>query len=673
MSATGLDAARPEDHRRDIDGLRALAVMAIVAFHAAPALVPGGYVGVDVFFVISGFLITRIIVGERAEGRFSFARFYLRRARRILPAYLLVVAVVGVAAYALFLPDELQTFGWALGSAGLFLTNVVFANYPGYFDPLAEQSPLLHLWSLSVEEQFYLVWPLLIAGLSLAPVRRLRPWLALALLAASLAAAQLLVTGENARLAFFHLPFRAWEFLLGGLLVLGNPAVRSRRASEVAVAAGLILIVGSAFLLGPETPFPGLAAVPACLGAALVIGSGGRASAAAPLRLAPMVWLGLISYSLYLWHWPLLVFARLLNNGPLSAVQTGCVIAASVLAAIVTWRFVEQPWRGAAPKPCWRHLAYGAAPLAVSLAAGLIPLNLGGLPQRLPATVLKAAATETGDVNPNRKACFGKGSDAGHTPDVCRTGSPIHVLVWGDSHADALTPGVLVWAKARGYAVQESANGGCPPIPGARIGFGRREFNKGCATFNAAVLREIAAAPDLKLIVLIARWPIYAGVRPDYDINSGRVTMWDGQIGRPLSLEVGLDRTLTAIAATHTQAQVVLMGPVPELPQIVPRCIARKRLLHLEETACLSTPSDLPLSRIGPTQAQLDRVLARHPEVATFRPAERLCHDGRCDAGAAGVPIYFDDDHIAASAAAWLAPQWIDGALATLKAERSAP
>lgn len=172
MSATDLDPDVASQRRRDLDGLRALAVAAILIFHAAPALAPGGFVGVDVFFVLSGFLITGVIVQEREAGRFGFAQFYLRRARRILPAYVVVLATVAVAAWAILLPREMATLGWSLGGSALFLANVVFAQGGGYFEPMAEQSPLLHLWSLSVEEQFYLVWPWLILGLTWPPLRR---------------------------------------------------------------------------------------------------------------------------------------------------------------------------------------------------------------------------------------------------------------------------------------------------------------------------------------------------------------------------------------------------------------------------------------------------------------------------------------------------------------------
>jgi peptidoglycan/LPS O-acetylase OafA/YrhL len=664
MSATGLDAARPESHRREIDGLRAVAVLAIVIFHAAPALLPGGYIGVDVFFVISGYLITRIIAGERDEGRFSFARFYLRRARRILPAYLLVTAVVAWLAYRLMLPDELEVFGWALASAALFLTNFVFAQGPGYFDPLAEQSPLLHLWSLSVEEQFYLVWPLLIMGLSLRSLRRWRIWIALALLVASLAAAQLLVAGEGARTAFFHLPFRTWEFLLGGMLALGLQPPRSRAMAEGATATGLILILGGAALLTPETPFPGLAALPGCLGAALAIW-GGATLAAAPLRWPPMVWVGLISYSLYLWHWPLLVFARLLTQGPLGPLQTVGLVALSVALAALTWWFVEQPWRGAAPPARLRHLAYAALPLALLLALGVLSYSLGGLPQRLPFAVLHAAEE---DINPQRDACFHASLRARRTPAACRPRAPVEVLVWGDSHADAITPGVREWAAVQGYAVQQSTAGGCPPLVDVRMSIVPGRPIHGCNPFNASVLREIAAASELKLIVLFARWSLYASALPEYDLNSPRVRMEDakGAAGRVLPLDRALDRTLEAIAATGTKARVLVIGPTPELPFIPPRCIARKRMANLDERPCWSADSNLPLARSAMAEDDLDRALARHPETASFRPTRWLCHDGRCNAAHAGKLVYSDDDHLSASGARLLVPSWLDAALGTL-------
>ncbi len=663
MSAAGIDLGTSPYHRH-VDGLRALAVLAIVIFHAAPSLLPGGFIGVDVFFVISGFLITGIILREREEERFSFARFYLRRARRILPAYIVVTAFVAAFAYWLLLPDELQNFGWALGSAGLFLTNFVFAGSSGYFDPIAEQSPLLHLWSLAVEEQFYLVWPLLIGLLSIARLKRVRPWIAVALLGLSLAGAQALVSSGGAKLAFFHLPFRAWEFMLGGLLVIARIPAPRRGIAEGATLAGLTLIFASAALLSPATPFPGPAAAPACLGAALVIWAGGDAHAAAPLRTAPVVGVGLISYSLYLWHWPLLVFARIIANAPLTLPQALLVVLGSLVLAFLTWSFVESPWRRQAPPPQLKHLGYAAAPLAVILLLGLAPLNLGGLPQRMPDRVLQAAALERSDVNPDRKTCFLQSNKLRHTASACRPAGPVHVIMWGDSHADALTPGVRAWAEREGLNFQQSAASGCPPLVGVRLSLLNGVSNPSCHPFNDSVLGEIAAAKDLKLIVLAARWPMHAQAEPVYDINSGRTRLADLRTGRPITVEHALDRTLAAIAATGSKARVLVIGAVPELPQIVPRCVARMRLMGLSEEDCFSADARLPLLREAQVKDDIERALARHPRAVGFRPAEWLCREGRCEAGFEGRPIYFDDDHLAASAATRLVPQWIDKALA---------
>ncbi len=217
-------------YRRDIEGLRALAVLSVIAYHAFPAIAPGGFVGVDVFFVISGFLITGIIARERDAAAFSWGRFYLRRARRILPALVAVTLTIAALAACIELPLQLRTTGGVLGVSGLFAANIGFTQTPGYFDPVPQQSPFLHLWSLGVEEQFYLLWPALIALLWLKPLKRARPWLALILAALSLAFAESQLAAGAISQAFFSLAPRAWEFLAGALLVFGVPAPNTSRA-----------------------------------------------------------------------------------------------------------------------------------------------------------------------------------------------------------------------------------------------------------------------------------------------------------------------------------------------------------------------------------------------------------------------------------------------------------
>lgn len=668
MSGADVESSAARPRRSDIDGLRAIAVLAILLFHAAPVLGPGGFVGVDIFFVISGYLITRIIEVERQAGAFSFAGFYQRRARRILPAYVVVTALVAAAAYLFLMPRELKNFGWSLAASGLFLTNLVFAKSGGYFEATADQAPLLHLWSLAVEEQFYLVWPLVLAGLSLSAVRKARVAAVLLLAAGSLAAAQfMLATGET-RAAFFLLPFRAWEFLLGGALALGAAAPpRSARWAECGVAAGLLLIAGSVWGLSRGAPFPGVAALPACFGAALIIwgGGAGETRLGAVLRAPPVVGIGLISYSLYLWHWPLLVFGRVYLGRPLEPVEGLAIAAASVPLAWLTWRFVEQPWRRSGAGLGWRHLTTAVLAMGAIVSLGAVAKQTQGLPQRLPPSVRAAAEFEEKDVNPQREICLEGASDGRITPESCRPRAPVQVIVWGDSHADALYPGVAVWAERRGYAIQQSTMGGCPPLPGVRAILVPGREHVDCAPFNTSVLQDIARAPELKLIVLIARWPLYGDVQPSYDINSPRVEIEDASAKRGvrIPLEEALDRTLTAIARTGTKARVLIVGPVPELTFNPPLCIAQRRLLKQGEQSCWTADSGLPLSRAWIAEAQIARVLIRHMAVATVNPTSTLCAQGRCRVAAEGRLLYFDDDHLSATGARALVPGWLEAAL----------
>lgn len=675
----GRDQPEHQGYRRDIDGLRALAVAAIVVHHAFPAALPGGFVGVDVFFVISGFLITRILVEARDAGRFSWGQFYLRRARRIVPAYVLVTLVTVALAAWIEMPRLLAQTGAAAAASGLFLANVLAAQSPGYFAPSVQQNPLLHLWSLGVEEQFYLVWPALIGLLSRGWLRRARTGLALALLAASLVLAQVLVAGGGGVAAFFHLPTRVWEFLAGGVLALGLASPPAdRRAANLAAASGLLAIAWSLVALTEASPFPGLGAVPACLGAALLVWSGQDEApgAAAILRVAPVVAVGRISYSLYLWHWPLLVLAADVAQQPLTIVQRLGVVALSLGLAALTWRFVEQPLRrGPADRP-WRRLGGVLLLLLAPVAAGAALFLGHGLPQRLSPDAQALARLEETDVNPARGTCFEQADKA--TPQQCRFGAPPgsqddQTLVWGDSHADAVTPGVVAWARARGWSVGEVARGGCPPLIGVRVRvFGR--WDRGCEAWAARTLDRIAADRRLTLVVLAARWPLYRDAPPFYDVNSPRVAV--DTRARPdvrPDLSAALSATLDAIARRRPDLRVVVIGPVPELTLAPPECLAQQRQLGGRAEVCARVEAGPPLARALPAEAEIRAAVEDRPGVAAVFPTETLCLDSGCVGVIDGRPIYFDDDHLSASGARRLVPSWMDDGQRRLPAPLGEP
>lgn len=659
-----------QDYRRDIDGLRALAVAAIVIHHAFPTVFPGGFVGVDIFFVISGYLITRLIAQAREVGTFSWGGFYLRRARRIVPAYLTVVlAVVALAAW-IEAPRLLTQTGAATAASGLFLTNILFTQTAGYFAPGPQQNPLLHLWSLGVEEQFYLVWPALIALLSWRRLRGARASLAVGLLLGSLILAQALVGRGAATWAFFGLPMRAWEFLAGGVLALGLvEAPSDRNTARLAGIVGLLMIAGSLALLNVASAFPGLSAVPACLGSALLVWSGsGAAPGLAILRLAPVVGLGRVSYSFYLWHWPLLVLAADVAQQPLTMLQRLGLIGLALILAVLSWRLVEQPFRrGPLDRP-WRRLALILLPLLVPIAVGALLFTTHGLPGRLSPEVRAVADLEETDVNPARKACLEE-HGAG---DACRFGAGLErpgedVMVWGDSHADALTPGVVEWARRRGWSVRETARSGCPPMVGLKVRLSA-SFALDCASTAEAALARIASDRRLKLVVLIGRWPLYRDAPPFYDVNSPRVTVEPvDHPGVRAGLTLSLKHTLDAIARRRPDLRVLVVGPVPELTLGAPECLAQVRRLGGRPEVCASVDAELPLSRAGPAEDAIRAAIQDRQGVTAVFPSQTLCQDGRCAAILEGRPIYFDDDHLSASGARRLVPAWLDAGWAELE------
>ncbi|MEL6764342.1 MAG: acyltransferase [Cyanobacteria bacterium J06607_6] len=335
-------------YRPDIDGLRTIAVLPVVLYHAGVAGFTGGFVGVDIFFVISGFLITTIIYQELEEGRFSLVRFYERRARRILPALFAVIFASLVAGWFLLVPADYDHMGRSAVSALAFVSNIWFwRNSGGYFGGATDYLPLLHTWSLAVEEQFYILFPLLLMALHRFARSLLLPAI-LVLVAGSLILAAW-ATPRMPSASFYLLPTRIWELGVGSLLALGLVRTEAPRAlREVAGGLGLLAVLVPVFLYDSRMVFPGMAALPPVMGAALLIwaGTAGPVMASRLLSLRPMAWIGLISYSLYLWHWPIMAFVRnRLFTVELEPTWQVATILASFLAGWASWCFVERPFR----------------------------------------------------------------------------------------------------------------------------------------------------------------------------------------------------------------------------------------------------------------------------------------------------------------------------------------
>jgi len=453
-----------EQYRYDIDGLRAVAVSSVIFCHAGLAYFKGGFVGVDVFFVISGYLITTILDRECRSGTFSLVTFYERRARRLMPAFFAVMATSIPFAWAWLSPTNLKEFGQSLGAASLFASNIFFYLRTNYFAPLTEFKPLLHMWSLSVEEQYYVIFPfILIIGIKVTR----RKWGTTALvgtiLLISLASAEIAQHLNQSMFAFYLLPTRAWELMAGALVAL-TPEVNSlsNRVKQLGSTLGLAMVTLAIFAFDAHTPTPGIQTVLPVLGAALIIAFGAPGSCVyAVLSNGVMRWIGLISYSAYLWHQPVLAFARTHAVGKLPLAAILGLIALTFGLAYLSWRFVEQPFRS---KKFGRSFIFSGTAIGLGVlllfAAGA-QLTAGFAKQRLTprqyellhqeAKTLSASCNTEGDANlvPSKACEYFNG--------------PVKWAVLGDSHAGPVAFGLADALKAQGVGVKHLAFNGCAP------------------------------------------------------------------------------------------------------------------------------------------------------------------------------------------------------------------
>ncbi|MDF1821884.1 MAG: acyltransferase family protein [Alcanivoracaceae bacterium] len=416
-------------YRKEIDGLRAVAVLPVMLFHAGVSGFSGGFVGVDVFFVISGYLITTILLEERADGRFSLLGFYDRRIRRILPALYFVMFCSIPAAWYLMLPDDLENFGQSLVSTTLFSNNILLWITSDYFQLEAEFKPLLHTWSLAVEEQYYIVFPALLALLWRYGRRHL--FAALALVAiASLAAAEM-ASRFWPQAAFYLIPFRAWELMAGALVAihfLKHPG--KTFANGPLALAGLVLILASVVLYDSGTPFPGVYALVPVLGTVLFIVYGSTGTLAARvLSLRPMVLVGLMSYSLYLWHQPMLAFMRISSLAEPGALKVAAFLASSCVLGWFSWRYVEAPFRNRKRIGRIPLFASAAVSSVVLLSVGLYLHASSGMISRWPELMDDNGNNQIGS---GLNAAYNEGPYALQA-DVFASDAAVKVLVMGDS------------------------------------------------------------------------------------------------------------------------------------------------------------------------------------------------------------------------------------------------
>lgn len=551
-------------YRPDIDGLRAIAVLGVVLYHFDIGPIKGGFVGVDIFFVISGYLITAIIQGEVSRGQFTFLGFYERRIRRIFPALFAVLVVTLIAGVAVLLPSDLVRLGHASLATLLFVSNILFWRQSGYFDTSSEYNPLLHTWSLAVEEQFYIGLPILLLIVHRFGSRWLKSVLVACVLV-SLAVCVSLQAGHPSA-TFFLSPFRAWELLFGSLIAVGSfPRLQNRWIREALSLGALWTLLGSLCLIQAGPSFPGLWAVPPVLATATLLYTGGEGDCLVSrmLRWHPLVYIGIISYSLYLWHWPLLTFARYANGmESIGSIQSWLLVGVALLVAAGSYRYVETPFRKrrteAALPATRRQLFAGATVIAVLLAGASMSVTAGkGLIHRFEADALAFDRARSPFI-PYKNDCDGRPPDQANRK--CSIGDPSSsrlVLIWGDSHALAWAPGLDAYLEELGLRGVLAVNSACPPLIGIH-----NPSDPDCFSANEGTFRW-TEKNNPEVTIMIAAWGGYSS--PD-----GRYSIFDdeGHEGNTSTFPLALQRTVSALG--RLSQRIILIGPTPGAPQDIP-------------------------------------------------------------------------------------------------------
>jgi peptidoglycan/LPS O-acetylase OafA/YrhL len=641
-------------YRPDIDGLRAIAVLAVILYHAEIPGFGGGYVGVDVFFVISGYLITQLLAGSAGKPlRPRMTDFYLRRARRILPALFATSLIVAAASAAIFLPWDLASLGRYLAATPVFWTNVTaWLIGGGYFGSKAVHMPIAHFWSIAIEEQFYLFYPLTLAFICRYVPRLQRQ----ALIALAIVSFAVCIWGSYYAYAanYFLAPSRAWELLLGGVLAMsGQRSLKSQIANELLAVAALVTLAFVGHWYGPTIRYPGWYALAPCAASAILIQTGRQQSTLVGklLSLRPVVFTGLISYSLYLWHYPVLVLASYYFLEEFHGFGAGILIASIYILAVASWKWIEMPIRRRQFLNSNRWFVSWALIVSfVILATGILFWKSDGLPWRFPPETRAQgiAWLWEGDFPPK---CADLSFDKVASGRLCSVGpqddDAVRGVVWGDSHAMALLPAYEQLAKLHHMRLYFAVRSSCRPLVGTINILWSDAGRNNCVGFNAAVAQAVRQL-DPRLLILNAHW-----IDKDADLvpqSHAEVDSGESNFSR------GLRDTLQKTSSINRTVCVVL--DVPEFKYDLPVALGVARKRGIAEDFLHMTRTEAQEHYRGPERDI--RALAQRGMLRFVDPKELLCRGESCIFEANGVLLYGDGDHLSSAGAQFVASA-IDG------------
>lgn len=641
-------------YRADIDGLRAVAVLSVVGYHAFPGRVTGDFIGVDIFFVISGYLISTIILESLEAERFSFAEFYARRIRRIFPALLVVLCACLAAGWLVMLAGEFRQLGEHVLAGAAFISNLLLWRESGYFDPAAESKPLLHLWSLGIEEQFYIVWPLLLWAAARARMNLLL--VAIAIAATSFALNVWRITSDP--VATFYSPLtRFWELLAGGLLawvtVKHQPIAEqfAGRYRSVFSVFGMLCLGAGLLMINNKSAFPGWWALLPVAGSVLLIAAGPNAWInRTALSGRPLVWFGLISFPLYLWHWPMLSFAYIVENEAPTRNLRVLAVAAAILLSWVTYRWIERPVRqnSASRQIC-------GVLIALMCLVGIIATGIrldGGVPGRQ-VVIENAHSGQEFEMGSNPQVpCSGIPEDP-IASNLCvrySTGAPRKTIVlWGDSSAGAWLPVFRDFGKRENVDIVSLMHLSCPPILEARKSrFDVPEAARFCA--DGKTQRKVIdyirnLEPDA--IVLLGAWNSYSS----YSNREFVTDQVKGDADAKSTARVMSERLPQTLRELSDIAPTLVFTSWPQMPSM-------PNYRNISKLGHQARPVYVSRDEFDADSKGINEILAsaRSANIQLFDPSRMICDTTRCDSVRDGVHYYIDRYHVTAQGAMQLRP-----------------